>query len=168
MSKILSVSEATTHKPSLMPETSPRRYVTGMAALNIPAPENTGGDWHFGGTFRSPSFPDNIGLAGEGLEWNTNALFGDYGIHECSDILRSRGISIPDGVQVFSANHYRAILDMLYRSVSSGQIPQHLSIGDWLDTEEHKRVLFCLLDQFSHRFSQPEQRLIASWTALQK
>ena len=151
-----------------MLETSPRRYVTGMAALNIPSPENTGGDWHFLGTFRSPSFPDNISLAGEGLEWNTNNLFGDYGIHECSDILRSRGISIPDGIQVFSANHYRAILDMLYRSISAGRIPEHLAIGDWLDREEHKRVLFCLLDQFSHRFSPPEQKLIASWIALQK
>ena len=37
-----------------------------------------------------------------------------------------------------------------------------------VDTEEHKRVLFCLLDQFSHRFSPPEQKLIASWIALQK
>ncbi len=150
------------------PYTSPTRYLTGMTALNIPAPENTGGDWHFSGAFRSSSFPENLKLAGEGLEWNTNALFGEYGIHECSDILRSRGISIPDGVQVFSANHYRAILDMLYRSVSSGHIPQHLAIGDWLDTEEHKSVLFSLLDQFSHRFSPTEQRLIDSWITLQK
>lgn len=167
MSKTLFVSQTTSLKPFLMPETSPRRYMTGMAALNIPAPENTGGDWHFGGTFRSPSFPNNINLAGEGLDWNTNALFGEYGIHECSYILRSRGVFIPEGVQVFSANHYRAILDMLYRSVSSGSIPEHLAIGDWLDTEEHKRVFFCLLDRFSHRFLPDEQRLIASWIALQ-
>jgi len=151
-----------------MPETSLTRYVTGMAALNIPAPENTGGDWHFGGTFRSPYFPENIGLAGEGLEWNTNALFGDYGIHECSEELRQRGIIIPDGMPVYSANHYRAILDMLYHSVSSGRIPQHLAIGDWLDTEEHKSTFFCLLDRFSHRFSPTEQRLIESWIDLQK
>lgn len=155
-------------KPAVFPETSRRRYVTGMAGLNIPAPENTGGDWHFEGTFRSPSFPNNISLAGEGLDWNTNALFGEYGIHECSDILRSRGIFIPEGVHVFSANHYRAILDMLYRSVSSGRIPQHLAIGDWLDTEEHKKVFFCLLDQFFHRLLPDEQRLISSWVALQK
>ncbi len=156
------------YKTAVFPETSPTRYLTGMTALNIPAPENTGGDWHFSGTFRSPVFPENLDFAGEGLEWNTNALFGEYGIHECSNILRSRGISIPDGVQVFSANHYRAILDMLYRSVSSGHIPQHLAIDDWLDTEEHKSVLFSLLDQFSHRFSPTEQRLIDSWIALQK
>ena len=118
------------------PYTSPTRYLTGMVALNIPAPEKTGGDWHFWGIFDSPRFPDNLTLAGEGLEWNTNALFGEYGIHECSDILRGRRISIPDGVQVFSANHYRAILDMLYRSVSSGRIPAHLEIEGWLDSAE--------------------------------
>lgn len=150
------------------PETSPRRYVTGMAALNIPSPENTGGDWHFWGTFQSPSFPNNIGFAGEGLEWNTNALFGDYGIHECSDILRSRGVFVPEGVHIFSANHYRAILDMLYHSVAKGQVPRYLAIDDWLDTEEQKRVLFCLLDHFLHRFLPDQQRLIASWIALQK
>jgi hypothetical protein len=30
-------------KTAVFPETSPRRYVTGMVALNIPAPEKTGG-----------------------------------------------------------------------------------------------------------------------------
>lgn len=145
------------------PETSPTRYLTGMVALNIPAPENTGGDWHFWGTFQSPSFPNNIGLAGEGLEWNTNPIFGDYGIHECSDILRSRGISIPDGVQVFSANHYRAILDMLYHSVSKGQAPRHLAIDDWLDTEEQKKDFFRLLEQLIPKFSPSEKELGSSW-----
>ena len=33
---------------AVFPETSPRRYVTGMAALNIPSPENTGGTGIFG------------------------------------------------------------------------------------------------------------------------
>jgi len=75
---------------------------------------------------------------------------------------------ILDGIPVYSANHYRAFLDMLYRSVSSGRISQHLAIGDWLDTEEHKSAFFCLLDRFSHRISPTEQRLIESWIALQK
>ncbi len=151
------------YETAIFPITSPKRYLTGMTALNIPAPENTGGDWHFSGAFRSSSFPENLKLAGEGLEWNTNALFGEYGIHECSDILRSRGISIPDGVQVFSANHYRAILDMLYRSVSSGRIPRHLEIEGWLDTEDHKKTLFELLNRFLPNFSSSEKELVSSW-----
>ena len=155
-------------KIAIFPKTRPTRYLTGMVGLNIPAPEKTGGDWHFWGIFDSPHFPDNLPLAGEGLEWNTNLVFGNCGIHECSDILRGRGISFPDGVQVFSANHYRAILDMLARSISKGNVPLHLAISDWLDTEEQKSILFSFLDQFSHRFSPPEQKMIASWIALQK
>ena len=151
----------------VFPETSPRRYVTGMAALNIPSPESTGGDWHFWGTFLSPSFPNNIGFAGEGLEWNTNALFGDYGIHECSNSLRCRGIAIPEGIRVYSANHYRAIIDMLYHSIAKGQVPQHLAISDWLDTEEHLKTFFRLLDRFFDRLSPSEQNLVSVWIGSQ-
>ena len=147
----------------VFPETSPTRYLTGMVALNIPAPEGTGGDWHFWGIFDSPRFPDNLTLAGEGLEWNTNALFGDYGIHECSDFLRCRNISLPEGTRVYSANHYRAILDMLARSVSSGRIPRHLEIEGWLDSAEQKKTLFKLLDRFLPKFSSSEKELVSSW-----
>jgi len=167
MSKILSVSQTTTPSPSLMPETSLVRYVTGMVALNIPAPENTGGDWHFCGIFDSPRFPDNLTLGGEGLDWNTNPVFGNYGIHECSEILRSRGIFISPGIRVYSANHYRAILDMLYRSVSSGRIPRHLEIEGWLDSDEQKRTFFGLLDQFLPKFSFSEKNLVFAWIKLQ-
>ena len=139
-------------KTAVFPETSPRRYVTGMAALNIPSPENTGGDWHFRGTFRSTSFPNNTSLAGEGLDWNTNALFGNYGIHECSDSLRCRGISLPEGTRVYSANHYRAILDMLARSVSKGQVHRHLTISDWLDTDEHRKTFSISSSIFPENF----------------
>ena len=163
MSKTLSASETATNKPSLMPETSPTRYLTGMVALNIPAPEKTGGDWHFWGTFGSPRFPDNLARAGEGLEWNTHALFGDYGIHECSEELRRRGVIVPDGMPVYSANHYRAILDMLYHSVSKGQVPRYLAIDDWLDTEEQKQEFFRILDRFLANLSPSEKELVSSW-----
>ena len=146
-----------------MPETSPTRYLTGMVALNIPAPEGTGGDWHFWGIFDSPRFPDNLTLAGEGLEWNTNALFGDYGIHECSEELRRRGVIVPDGMPVYSANHYRAILDMLYDSIEKGQVPQYLAIDDWLDTEEQKKEFFRILDRFLSNCSPSEKELVSSW-----
>ena len=150
-------------KPAIFPETSPTRYLTGMVALNIPAPEGTGGDWHFGGIFDSPRFPDNLTLAGEGLEWNTNPVYGNYGIHECSDFLRYRNIALPEGTRVYSANHYRAILDMLYRSVSSGRIPRHLEIEGWLDSDEQKKTLFELLNRFLPKFSSSEKELVSSW-----
>ncbi len=144
-------------------KTSPERYLTGLVALNVPSPEQTGGDWHFCGIFDSPDFPDNLTLAGEGLEWNTNPIFGDYGIHECSDILRKKGISIPQGVKVYSANHYRAILDMIYRSVSAGGIPYHIDIDGWLDSEEQKKTLLHLIDRYLPKFSPSEKDRVFSW-----
>ena len=144
-------------------ETSPTRYLTCMVALNIPSPEGTGGDWHFWGIFDSPRFTDNLPLAVEGLEWNTNALFGEHGIHECSDFLRCRGITLPEGTRVYSANHYRAILDILARSVSKGQVPRHLAIDDWLDKDEHQKTFFHLLDCLFDRFSPSEQNLVLVW-----
>ncbi len=151
-------------QPISFPVTSRSRYVTGIAALNIPAPENTGGDWHFLNTFKSQAFPGNIDLAGEGLEWNTNAVFGDYGIHECSDYLHFRGVPIKKGMPVYSANHYRAILDMVHRSISNGRIPCHIDIDGWLDSEQQKNMFFSLLDRFSGKLSPAEQRLVSSWT----
>lgn len=151
-------------RPISFPETSRSRYLTGMAALNIPAPENTSGDWHFLDTFRSPEFPANLELAGEGLEWNTNAVFGEYGIHECSETLRQDGgLNIPAGFPVFSANHYRAILDMLYRSFSKGAVPAELPIDDWLTTEEHRQTFHRLLDQFLPWFPPQERTLAVNW-----
>jgi len=64
---------------------------------------------------------------------------------------------------VYSANHYRAILDMVYRSVSNGRIPWHIDIDDWLDSEQHKIMFFSLLDRFSGKFSPAEQRLASCW-----
>ncbi|MHB1287668.1 MAG: hypothetical protein ACYCYP_14170 [Leptospirales bacterium] len=151
------------YETALFPKTLPTRYLTGFVALNIPAPEKTGGDWHFWGIFDSPRFPDNLSLAGEGLEWNTNSVFGDYGIHECSEELRRRGIIIPEGARVYSANHFRAILDMLYHSVAKGQIPRYLAIDDWLDTEEQKNEFFRLLDRYFPKFSPSEKELVSSW-----
>lgn len=151
------------------PETSRTRYLTGIAALNIPAPENTGGDWHFLDTFRSPDFPSNLDLAGDGLEWNTNPVFGDYGIHECSKTLKEDGgLEIPQGTLVFSANHYRAILDMLYRDFSKGTVPATLPIEDWLDTEEQRQTLYRLLDQFLPWFPSAERMVAVNWEKSRK
>ncbi len=151
------------------PETNRTRYLTGLAALNIPAPENTSGDWHFLDTFQSLDFPSNLELAGEGLEWNTNPVFGDYGIHECSKTLREDGgLEIPPGFLVFSANHYRAILDILYRHFSKGTVPANLAIEDWLNTEEQRQTLHRLLDQFLPWFPAGERMVAVHWEKSRK
>lgn len=129
-----------------IPITSLSRYITGMAALNLQAPEGTSGDWHFTNVYYAPAAGDTISLqlAGEGETINTNNIYGDYGVYECSTTMRKAGLSIPAHISaVYAANHYRAILDLLFRSLQL----HHKVIGligateDWLDTNEQKEFL---------------------------
>ena len=47
---------------------SPERYISGFPALNLPSPEGTSGNWHFGGAFyRKKKDAGTIFLAGEGV-----------------------------------------------------------------------------------------------------
>lgn len=131
-------------KQVVIPQTTPTHYITGKPALNLQAPEGTSGDWHFFAVFYDV---ENTGetlpltLAGEGEFINTNQIFGQYGIYECSAIMREAGLYISDEITaVYAANHLRAILDLIYRSL----IKHHEVIAldgateDWLDTEEQK------------------------------
>ena len=61
---------------------------------------------------------------------------------------------------MYSANHYRAILDMIYRTISRGGIPYHLDIDGWLDSEEQKEMFFHLIDQYLPKFSPPSPQKI--------
>ena len=76
-----------------IPITSRIRYITDKPALNIPAPEDTTGDWHFDNMFFNVSGdgkPLELLLAGDGEALNTNHIFGSYGIHECSSAVALR------------------------------------------------------------------------------
>ena len=107
----------------MIPETSLRHYITGITALNIPLPEEGYGDWHFIEAFygRGQRTP-KIFVAGDKEEWNTHAIFGDFGIYECAEKLKKLGVEIPVGKKVYVAGHYRAVLDMLYRCVKKKAI----------------------------------------------
>jgi len=130
-----------------IPHTTPGHYITGIPALNLPAPEGTSGDWHFYAVYYDTV--DNNGgtsvvlqLAGDGEVLNTNNIYGRYGIYECSAAMKKYGLIIPNR-KAYAANHFRAILDMLYWSL----IRYHKVIGligateDWLDTNEQKDFL---------------------------
>jgi hypothetical protein len=52
---------------------------------------------------------------------------------------------------------------MLYHSIAKGQVPRYLAISDWLDTDEHQKIFFRLLDQFLPKFSSSEKELVSSW-----
>lgn len=147
-----------------LPKTSKRHYITGMTALNIPLPEEGYGDWHFIEAFygrgsRSPK----MFLAGEGEEWSTQSIFGEFGIYECSEKLKKMGIVVPSGQKVYVAGHYRAVLDMLYRSVKRGRYPHHLDIEHWFDNEEQKKALAGKVKEMKGHLTPNEWSIIEQW-----
>lgn len=147
-----------------LPYTTRSHYITGKTALNIPAPENTGGDWHFREAFfgRGERKP-RIFIAGEGEDWNTNAIWGNYGIHECSQVLKYYGLPILPEQKVYAANHYRAVLDMLYRCVKRSDYPDHLCLDDWFDNKEQKEPFIKLVKQLQPYLSIDEWQLVETW-----
>jgi hypothetical protein len=147
-----------------LPETSKHHYITGTTALNVPFPEEGYGDWHFIEAFhgRGAKTP-KIFLAGDGEKWNTNAIFGNFGIYECSEKLRKLGIDVPAGKKIYVAGHYRAVLDMLYRTIKQGYYPSHLDIDQWFDNENQKKILIQKIKEMKNHLSQTEWSLVEQW-----
>ena len=139
--------EGNQYKQVTIPKTSPAHYISDKPALNIPAPEDTTGDWHFDNMFfdvTGEGEPLPLILTGEGESLNTNHIFGSYGIHECSAALIKRGITLPEGMtEVWAANHFRAVLDMAYESLVEHGAVMRLTCAaeDYFDTAEQKREL---------------------------
>lgn len=150
-----------------IPATSEKRYISGNAALNLPAPEGTSGDWHFFATFmmfadKQP--PDQIFLAGEGTKVNTNRVFGSYGVYECTQALSKLGLRTAWSKN-FSANHHRAILDLLYDRIVTYGNPVGLegATEDWLDSDEQKEFLLSkALDMLPH-LNDAQQAELRRW-----
>lgn len=134
-----------TLKPIGIPPTSPKRYVSSTYALNLRLPTEDTGDWHFKDYYfhlreisnRQPT------LAGELCELDTNAALGSLGVRDMSEVLKAWRIIIDDR-PVYVANHYRAIADLVYESISKGQEPRTANvraINSWLDTKEQIATL---------------------------
>lgn len=149
-----------------IPPTSKTRYLTGACALNIPAPERTTGDWHFQNVFFVSPQPAQIAGDGPDTLVNTNPIFGAYGIHECSDVLRKLGLALRDGAPVYAANHYRAILDLLISSARAEKSADYLAEPEvWLDTVDNVHRLVALARQAESFLSGEEQKTVTAWTA---
>jgi hypothetical protein len=118
---------------NIFPTTSEVNYITGKAALNVPNEDGTFADWHFDATFLSGR--GKIRLAGKDTP-DTSNLLGNYGIRECSGVLRRFGVSLQADEKVYAANHIRAILDMVVSTLAKNKIPEHVTVQDMLDTPE--------------------------------
>jgi hypothetical protein len=149
-------------------KTTPTSYLTGMTALNIPAPEGTTGDWHFEESFwgRGDIQP-KIFVAGEGRALNTNHIWETLGIYECSSILRSKGIAIAADEKVYTANHCRAVLDMLYNAINRKEYPHHIIIDDWLDVDAERKCLFKNIPMLNSFLKEDEKIILNSWVEAQ-
>ena len=146
---------------------SEERYISGIHALNLPAPEGTSGDWHFSSVFYrdSDSRASNIVMiAGNGERFDTNQIFGNYGIYNCNKTLENVGLKAQGEIS-YAANHYRAILDLLYEEIKNGNYPSYLQriTEDYLDTEEEKNILLEKVNIMLPYLSLNEREMLHKW-----
>ena len=132
-----------------IPETSETHYITGRAALNVPNPDGSFAGWHFDEVFLSGR--GKLRIAGKDLP-DTSHLLGGYGIRECSDVLRHYGVPLAENQKVYSANHVRAILDLVITSLEQHRIPSHVSVYDMLDSPAS-------LDEFQNQLEKLKQKI---------
>ena len=106
-----------------VPATTPTRYLSGFITLNVPSPFTNDSP----GAATAPDclycFPDQLDpfpLWGEGCEPERNTLhiYGDYGIHDYTEILHAAGIKFDHKI-VYGADHFRAILDVVHMDLSN-------------------------------------------------
>jgi len=148
--------------PAAIPATTPQRYLSGMAALNLPSPEGTG-DWHLIETFFKPRQKQpRLFIAGNGCPGDTNGLLGDAGIYECSALLASLNIPHADG-PAFAANHTRAIADLVLVSVLEGGTPDFVQLDDWMPRDIDKVSVFELLDIAQPKLNADQQGKVLRW-----
>lgn len=93
----------------MIPITTPERYLSGTAGLNIPCPDGTDGDWRMRAVLTSEGKKLELAGEGEGAIVNLNPWLGTSGVHECGEVLRSHGIDVSG--EVFAGSHSRSLLD---------------------------------------------------------
>lgn len=151
-----------------LPQTTPNRYLTAMTALNLPAPEKTRGAPHFEEHFfGKPGLKPQFVVAGDKEALNTNLIFGHFGIYECSDSLRAKGITLTQNEKVYAANHNRAILDMLYSALKNKEHLDHITLNDWIDIKEQKKELLDKIKQFKDFLEIDEWMVLMTWLSRQ-
>ena len=151
-----------------IPATTPERYITGIYALNVQAPEGTSGDWHDVFHRREGvDEPDEVMLGGT-AEVDTNHIYADLGIYEGRDSLLAKGLELPAGpAPVYLANHYRAILDMVYHSLTHYGRIYNLTgaTTDWLDTPEQQQYVLEQATRMAPFLPTESQQRLADWVS---
>jgi addiction module RelB/DinJ family antitoxin len=145
-----------------IPETSPNRYLSGMAALNIPSASGSG-DWHLIETFFRPrQRQSRLFIAGIGCPGDTTPLLGNQGVFDCTAQLDELKISHPPG-PVYAANHARAIADLVLVSVLEGGSPNFVQLDDWMPDDDDKQAVFDLLRSATPLLNSEHQKKVLAW-----
>ena len=158
----------------LIPPTTPTHYITGVYALNLHPPNNTSGDWHFGQVFyyiNENDFDFSVQLAGEDEFCNTNPIYGDYGIYEGIVMVKKLGLIIsPEITEIYIANHFRAILDMLYKTIKKygREIGLQCATDEFLDTTEQKEEVLSQSLKMKPYLTVPEQLELDKWIVYER
>jgi hypothetical protein len=148
-----------------IPDTSETAYITGATALNIPTEEGDFSDWHFTETFLRGKA--HLRIAGQDSA-DTSPILGNYGIRECSNLLRRYGVDIPEEKKVYSADFVRALLDLVYTNILENRIPEHLRVDEVLDDESQQASFFKKLQELkSHVQNQVHLSLMNQWESKQ-
>lgn len=98
----------------------------------------------------------------------TTPIYGDLGVYEGRDRLAAQGLDVPAGMrQVYIANHSRAILDLLYRSLHRWGRVLNLTgaTTDWLDTKEQGEQLLKQATMLEASFHPAAQDELRRWVA---
>ncbi len=144
-----------------IPYTTKRRYLTGLAALNLPSHEGTG-DWHFIETFKGAygRSPGPFFVAGENYA-DTYPVFGSEGVEDQTKSLEEVGVIYK--TKLFAANHYRAMADMIFQRLNDGNGIDSYIVDDWFPEKKNKRKLASMLDKLEPVLRQEQMRDLQAW-----
>jgi hypothetical protein len=146
------------------PETSPTRYLSALAALNLPTGDGTG-DWHQTETFKRGAPCEPLGfLIGPGLAWDTTPYMASVGVVECSALLAAYGIPHPAG-PVWTADHARAIADVVVGEALTGRLIMCVDLEGWMPCPEDKDAVVRLLVMAMGRLPESAKGIVTAWIA---
>ena len=160
------------HQRTIPDGLSEERYISGIAALNLPAPEGTSGDWHFVSCFYTNQINDvpEVFIAGRDGRVDTNSIYGNYGIYDCTEALKTRGIEYKGKRRPYAANHFRAILDLLYDCIIDDVYPLYMqkAAEDFLDSDQEKNFLLAKAALMLPHLKANQQALLLQWIEQEK
>ena len=158
------------NRAARIPVTTPTRYLSYSAALNLRLPGEETGDWH--GDLPFVTAHDNprvVSFAGPGGWSDTTPGLGSKGVRNMAHLLE--GKYVPRGCgPVWVANHYRAIADYVMVDTQAcwcAKYPRHVpvrNINQWLDTPRQiERLVEEYLKPLRNQLSPEEKEIHDAW-----